>query len=466
MSLEPIGIASIAVGLFCLLLGYRAVASTFVVAELFGSAAAFTVGAANIQPAYVLLGFVIIATLPRRREAVAFMRALHPPEPGFWLGCLVLYGVVSAVLLPRILSGTTQIIPLGSSQFEATRSTIPLVPVSTNLTQSLYLVANLLCFATMVAIASTRDGFRAILAGLIGYSVGNVLFALVDIGTFATGTQDILGFMRNAQYTLHTEATVSGMKRIVGSRTEASSFARATLGVLGLTGTLWLCAYRPALTGSLALASLALLILSTSTTGLAGAPIVLLILYVTAFLRCGLQANARYSAAAVLCMPPLFVVAMLSVLLDAESSAVVRGYLDLVVLDKANSASGIERSGWNAVAFQNFLDSWGFGVGLGTVRTSSLILALLANVGLPGAAFYAAFAGTALLSARGVPRTFPSDVRFAARNACFSLLIGDLVISTIVDQGLFFYVLAAIASAQPERGETSGRDAQPAEAGA
>lgn len=465
MSLEPIGIATIAVGLLCLLLGYRAVASTFVVAELLGSAAAFTIGAANIQPAYVLLVFVVIATLPRRREAVAFMRALRPPQPGFWLGCLVLYGVVSAVLLPRILSGTTQIIPLGSSQFEATRSTIPLVPVSTNLTQSLYLVANLFCFATTVAIASTRDGFRAILAGLISYSVGNVLFALLDIGTFATGTQELLGFMRNAQYTLHTEATVSGMKRIVGSRTEASSFARATLGVLGLTGTLWLCAYRPALTGSLALASLALLILSTSTTGLAGAPIVLLILYVTACLRSGLHANARYSAGAVLCVPPLLVVASLSVLLNAELSAVVWGYLDLVVLDKANSDSGIERSAWNAVAFQNFLDSWGFGVGLGTVRTSSLVLALLANMGLPGAAFYTAFAGTALLSARGAPRTFPSDVRLAARNACFSLLIGDLVISTTVDQGLFFYVLAAIASAQPERGESSGRDFHPAEAG-
>lgn len=452
MSLEPIGLATLAIGLICLLLGYRTATTILVVAGLFGSAAALIVGSANIQPGHLFLGFVAMASLTRRREALAFIRALHPNEPGFWLACMVLYGIVSAFLLPRILAGITQIIPLGSSQFDDTGSTVPLVPVSGNLTQSVYLSANLLCFCMIVAIGSTRDGFKAIFNGLVAYAVANTFFALLDLGTYATGTQDLLGFMRNAQYTLHTEDEVNGMKRIVGSFTEASSFARSTLGVLGLTGTLWLCAYRPALTGTIALASIMLLILSTSSTGLVGVPVVLLILYATALSRCGLQASARYSSVAVIYGPLLMIVVGLVVLLDARASALVRDYVDLVILDKSNSDSGIERSTWNVVALQNFLDSWGLGVGLGTARASSFVLALLATVGLPGAVFYAVFASTALLRGQASARSFSADARLAARNACFGLLIGDLLVSPVIDQGLFFYVLAAIASAQPERG--------------
>jgi hypothetical protein len=450
VSLEPIGIATIAIGMLCLMLGYRAAAVTLVFAGLFGAAAAFIIGSANIQPGHVLLGFAALAALTRRREAVAAIRSLHPSEPGFWLACLVLYGIVGAILLPRILAGTTQIIPLGSSAFDDTGSTVPLGPVSSNLTQSVYLSANLLCFAMTVAIASTQSGFKAVLSGLIAFAAGNTFFALLDLGTYATGTQDLLGFMRNAQYTLHTDVEVSGMKRIVGSFTEASSFARSTLGVLGLTGTLWLCAYRPLLTGSLALASLTLVILSTSSTGLVGAPAVLVILYVTALTRCGLRAGGLYSAAAVFLAPPLLIAVALAVLLDPAASTLIFDYVNLAILDKSNSDSGVERSSWNAVAFQNFLDSWGIGVGLGTVRASSFVLALLANVGLPGAIFYAAFAMAAFLRTRGAPRSFHSDVRLAARNACFGLLIGDLLVSPVIDQGLFFYALAAIASAQPD----------------
>src|SRR5713226_5318658 len=88
---------------------------------------------------------------------------------------------------------------------------------------------------------------------LISFAAGNVLFALLDLGTYATGTQWLLDFMRNALYTLHFEEEVAGLKRIVGSFTEASVFAGSTLGALGYTGTLWLCGRRPMLTGTLAL---------------------------------------------------------------------------------------------------------------------------------------------------------------------------------------------------------------------
>ena len=93
----------------------------------------------------------------------------------------------------------------------------------------------------------------------------------------------------------------------------------------------------------------------------------------------------------------------------------------------------------------------GLGVGLGTVRTSSFPVALLANVGIPGTIFYVLFAVSAFFRRRGTPRSFPSDVRMAARNACLALIIGDTFAAPNVEQGLVFYVLAAVACAEPER---------------
>ena len=100
---------------------------------------------------------------------------------------------------------------------------------------------------------------------------------------------------------------------------------------------------------------------------------------------------------------------------------------------------------------QNFFESYGLGVGLGTVRTSSFPIALLSNVGVPGTLFYLLFVGSAFLQRRGTPRTFPADVRLAARNACLGLIIGDSLAGATVEQGLLFYVLAGMACAEPER---------------
>jgi hypothetical protein len=451
MSIEPIGLLTIIVGMLCLLLGHRAAFAVLVVATLFGAAAAILVGPANIQPAHLLLAFVVATVLTRNHEAANAIDSMRFPKPGFWLLCLVLYGVISAIIIPRLLAGSTPIIPLGTSEYANTGSTVPLGPVSSNFTQSVYLVADLICFTIAAAIASTQAGFLVITGALLAYAVANVLFALLDIGTYVTGTQWLLDFMRNAQYTLHLDEEVSGLKRIVGSFPEASAFANATLGALAFTGTLWVCGRRPALTGVLAAASLVLVVLSTSSTGLAGTAPVLLILYATALIRSGFHPNRPYSSAAVLCAPLVIIAAILAVLLDDATSETMRNYVDLLILNKSASVSGIERNSWNVFALQNFFDSYGLGVGLGTVRSSSFPLALLSNVGIPGTAFYLLFVASAFGRRRGTPRTFPADVRLAARNACLSLIIASVFAAPTVDQGLLFYVLAGMACAEPER---------------
>jgi hypothetical protein len=455
MSIEPIGFLTILVGLVCLQYGYLATAATFVVTTLFGAAAAILIGPANIQPAHFFLIFLAATTLGRPREATAAINAVSMPKAGFWLACLVIYGVVTAALVPRLFAGSTPIIPLGTSEYADTGSTVPLGPVSSNFTQSVYLVGDLLCFIMIATIASTKRGFETIASALVIYAVGNVIFALLDIATYVTGTQWALEFMRNAGYTLHIEEEISGLKRIVGSFPEASTFGRSTLGALGFTGTLWLCGRRPALTGALALASLLLVVLSTSSTGLAGTPPMILILYITALMRRGINLSKPLSSAAVLCAPLVAIAALLAAQLNYEASEPIRNYIDTLIFSKSATSSGIQREGWNTYAMQNFFDTYGLGVGLGTARTSSFPVALLSNLGMPGTILYFLFAKSAFWQRRGIPNSFPSDVRLAARNACLGLILGDTFSAPNVDQGLLFYALAGIACAEPERDTAS-----------
>lgn len=456
MSIEPVGVLTMLVGLICLMLGTSALVRGLAIMAVLGAAAAMLIGAANIQPGHVMLAFLAFGALSRRREAAAAIRALHPNEPGFWFACLVAYGVAAAFLMPRVFAGATEIIPLGSTAFDDTGSTVPLTPVSSNLTQSLYLSATLLCLVTLTAIAATREGLSAVFAALLAYSVANTSFAVLDIATYASGTQELLGFIRNARYTLHTDSEIAGMKRIVGSYTEASVFARSTLGVLGFTGTLWLCGVRARLTGTIAALSFALIVLSTSSTGLVGAPAMLLLLYACAIVQVVQGHAARQASMFALGAPIIGLAIVLLLLLDPDATATVYGYVDLVVLNKASSDSGVERSFWNVVSLRNFLDSWGLGVGLGTARASSFAVALLASVGIPGAFFYAVFVLECFLRPRGRPGSPEADIAAAVRNGYAGLLVGDLLVGPIIDQGFFFCMLAAAAAAIRPRAVIAG----------
>ena len=163
LMIAPIGFLTIAAALFCLLLGNGATVRILSVSAVLGSAAALLVGATNIQPGHLVLGFLLVSVLARPRDTAAMLAALSAPRPGFWLAALTVYGVLSAYFAPRLFAGMTNIIPLGSTAFADTGGTQPLGPVSSNLTQSIYLVGGLLCFAMTSAVASTErdDAVRA-----------------------------------------------------------------------------------------------------------------------------------------------------------------------------------------------------------------------------------------------------------------------------------------------------------------
>lgn len=447
--MEPIGIISALLGAACVLMGRKAAATGLLLMTLLGSATVLT--AINIQPAHLFLLFVLCTVFLLSAERQAISPQLTMGRPGFWLACLFIYGIGSAFFFPRLMWGVTEVFPIGTSQFPKSNGTVPLSPSSGNFSQSIYLAADLMCFLLFSALASTPGGFRDCVDGMLATAFGFIFLAFIDLGTYATGMTALLDFVRNADYALLAEVESFGMKRIVGGFVEASSFARYGLAVVAFTGTLWLYAYRPRLTGALALVSLALVLLSTSSTGLVCAPLVMIILYACALRRCGLSLRSRISSAVVLGGPLAAALVLAGVLLVPPVRDFIGGYLETGVLAKSQTDSGVERGSWNAAGIRNFIDTNGTGAGLGSTRTSSLAIALVASVGVPGTFFFLVFLGLSLLKQRGIPGSYYSDARAAARNGCFGLLLGDLLINTTMDVGLLFCALAAIAAAEPER---------------
>ena len=453
MNLEPVGIFTIVVGLICLLSGYTATVIAFSVFTVFGGAAAVLIGSTGIQPGHLFLAFLAFSTLSYSTKAKAAVSSLQIGKPAMWLACLLVYGVILGYFAPRMLAKMTEIIPLGTSEYPQTGGTVPLGPVSSNFTQAVYLTADLVTFVLIVAIGSTMRGFRAVCWGVMAFTAANALFGILDLATAGTSLQSLFGYIRNAQYTFHDDDVVAGVKRVVGSWPEASAFAGISLGAIGFTGTLWLCGRYSWTNALLFLISSVLIIRSTSSTGLLGLPVCLCVLYLTSLARCGGRSGTRTSAAIVLFAPPAVLLIAMMILLNDEVYRQLYNYFDLLLFSKATSASGIERASWNFHGYQNFLDSYGLGVGLGTARTSSFVFALLSNVGIPGTLFFGIFFLLAVLIPKLPPRTAVSDTHLAARNGCLCALIGALVAGPTVDLGLLFFIMAGLACALPQRQE-------------
>lgn len=449
MSLEAIGVLTILLGLIALVRGADFAIVAFVPLTLLGSAGAILLGGSGtIQPAHLMLGFLAVAVFAGPNRLAPVAQSLIFPREGFWLGAIAAYGLAGAYLLPRIFAGATGINAIGATEGGPSLVLVPLGPTSGNITQSIYLLADVVCFMAVLSYAATPQGFARVVTALLAYSCANIAFALIDLLTSASDTGFLLEFIRNADYQLHVEETTGGLRRIVGSFTETSAFSYATVGSLGFTARLWLAGYKPRLTGALSLASLCLLAVSTSTTAYAATPVLLGLLYAGSLVRVarGPASVAEFSFLAI--APLALLLAGLAVALTPSAVSALSGFLDVAIFQKSTSQSGLERAQWNQTAFQNFLDTFGLGGGLGSIRASSFALAVLSNLGVVGIVGFAAFLALVFFAK---PNRTGSDLQFAgsasARISCAGLLIAAMVSGALVDLGLMFYVFAGLVCA-------------------
>ncbi len=466
MPVEIVGVVAFVLSILALYRGKDLAVRLFVPSTLFGAAAAVNApGVGSIQPAQVLLATLGISVAADAVCLRRCMAALRFPAPGFWLLCTWAYGVLGAVFVPRILATAFMVNAIGNSGYGDTGGQVPFGPTTGNISQSIYLTGDLVCFLACLAVAGTPQGFRTLHRALLLYCGCDIAFALVDLGTYYTGTTSLMDVIRNAKYIIYIDDETTNLKRIIGSFTEASAFAGATLGVLGFCAKSWLVNLRPRLSLTLALATLALLVLSTSSTAYVGLAAGTAILYGTsAWAIVQNRASARDLVVTVIC-PLLLGCGLWGILLHPPTAQSLYEFLDATVLSKSVSQSGIDRSLLNQQALKTVFDTGAIGTGIGGVRTSSFVLAVLANLGLVGGATYAAFLGTALAGA-GPASEDESVVKAqaAARMACILLLISASISGALVDLGLPFFVFAALAGARPramQAGHACRSDSRP-----
>ncbi|WP_321928010.1 hypothetical protein [Paraburkholderia guartelaensis] len=448
MELTIFGVIVFVAGLAALYVSYRGAIYGMAAFSLFGCTLALSLGGIGILPAQVFLAFFALRAF-NLVGGKGLADAVAQGKPGFWLLCTCVWGVTGAILLPRLLSGATLVFPVDrSSQFIVLQ---PLGPVSGNLSQTIYCIADVIVYCSMFAFLQYRGVYRTLANAIFLLASLDVLAGVIDIVAHAAGL-DVLSAIKTAQFADLTGQEMAGMVRISGTFSETSGFAAFTLPIFVFCLNLWLVGYRPKLAGPLSIATGCLLLLSTSGTayvGLGAYQFVLLLsrpAVISRFAPVRKQRLCVISACAGL-LGVLYVIVFLPGVVKVLSD-----FVDAAILSKAGSDSGVERMGWNSQGITNFFDTYGIGVGLGSIRASSFLVVLVASLGIVGVVCYGTFLGKTLLTP--VPAHYPFTERavaYAARHAMIATLIVASASLSVFELGSCFYIFAAAAGALSPR---------------
>lgn len=454
MTVEVIGAIALGFGLIGLFLQPAAIVYIFLASTLLGSAGALiltAVGGTTIQPAHLLLGFLTLKLMTVRDIRNGALRAIAIGRPGFWLLATMVYSSISAYLMPRLFWGQTTTFAVRAQAFE--NYAVLLVPTTSNLTQSIYFIGDFICFIVLWGFANSDAGRRSLARAALACVILNLIFVVLDLGTYLTNTAELLSFIRNATYATMAEAEVAGIKRIVGSFVEASTFGYWTLGYFAFVFSLWLNGIATRLTLSLSVLSLVALLFSTSSTAYVGLAAFLSVQYALIGMRFLSRRVGKQMTAFIVTAPLVIIVVAILIGLNDSAAAYVGNLLDTLVLNKLSTASGVERSSWNSQGIQNFIDTYGFGAGNGSTRTSSFPIAVIASLGIVGSVTYGLFLVKIWLSRNTLVDPTMAAVQTAARSACLAWLIAATASVGFIDLGLPFFAFAALACADPQSSE-------------
>ena len=217
---------------------------------------------------------------------------------------------------------------------------------------------------------------------------------------------------------------------------------------VSFTLLLWLERFPSRLTGLATISVGATIILCTSTTAYIAGLLVLGLVVLLSLKRLPSgRATAPYAAFLIvtLFMVPCTIVALM-LIPDAWNS--VTELMSITFADKLQSQSGEERTAWNTLALVSFVETATFGAGLGTVRASSFIAALLSNVGLCGTVLFAIFLYS-LLTAAGRNESDAREDRaigIAAVMASIAQIASATISGSSTDLGLLFSITAGLAT--------------------
>jgi hypothetical protein len=392
---------------------------------------------------YTLFAMLLVAQSAARADCAAALRAVFAGQRAAWLVVgLTVLALVGAAVLPRLFEGAMTV----PFPVERSADDMLLQPTAKNVSQSGYLLLDALVYLALAMQLAAAPRRRWIVTAFFVWSGAHTALGVVDLIAKHAGYGDVFAPIRTAAYAFLATDVVAGFPRLTAALPEASTFATMSLGCLGFAAVYWQhTGSRPAL--ALTLANILLLLLSTSTTAYVG----LAVLALPFAWHAGTVAWRHGWAAALRTRPARGLAAAAAMVVVLAASGVFGSYghlIDVMVVDKPASQSGVERAHFNRLSIGNLIDTGGLGIGLGSSRTSSWVVAVLAQLGVPGAILMALLALRLLRGMRGIAPKPDNAALLAAGDAVAAAAIGGLIASALsgasANPGTIFFVALAV----------------------
>ncbi|KTE19633.1 hypothetical protein ATE67_13340 [Sphingopyxis sp. H050] len=413
-----------------------------------GSAALIltAIGSSSIPPGRVMLAFLILSCLHRFKDDAQIVG--RAAADNGWLILFCVYGFISAFFLPRIFAGQMDVVPMRSVGLRHLLDAFPLRFTPQNITTGVYLIGT-----ALAALCSYLAVFRAkslspIVTAAIWISAVHAVTGVLGVALRGTPWDLVVDFFRNGSYSQLSQAT-EDFVRMGGLMPEPSNFARFGLAWFILCFELWLRHIRPTATGLTAALMGLVLVASTSSTAYVGlAGYALLIAVRMAFAPAYLRVDKLVIMAFVAIAGVIAFSVILSLMPDAAHA--FEKMLRQMTMEKADSASGQQRAFWAKQGIDAFILSYGLGIGAGSFRSSSLLMAILGSMGVVGIVSFLAYVARLLRPVRQ-PAARPDasgeivDIANSVGWAAVASLIPALAIQPSPDPGMEFACFAGIA---------------------
>lgn len=372
-------------------------------------------------------------------------------RPLWVLCCLMVYAVVGSWLFPRLFAGQTTVFVQSKLRSGVVESALE--PVSANISQTGYFVLGGLTAIALGVLLLRADRLEQVRRGFFLWCGLHAGMGVLDLAGKLAGAGDVLQPIRTASYAMLTNSNEGGFFRIAGAYSEASAFGTASLACLAFTYTYW------RKTGSLLAQWLsavlfALLILATSSTAYVGLTILVV---PVAFSLGRSMTQGRLNSDELLILGALVSIIFVALAISLYDERFFDPFIQLIdsmVINKANSASGMERAYWNMKSLQAFTDTNGLGVGFGSSRASSWVIAMLSQMGVVGALLMATLLAVV---ARGMGHMAAwvdpeADAIVASVRACaLASMVAASLVSGSADPGMLFFIALAVISASRAR---------------
>lgn len=424
--MTPIGYFFVPLAFFCFFLRPERLLSLLVFASVFEASSVFNSAIGSfelgIPPFYVVEVFIALQLVALTVRTGKLLPSADDPRRQYISALLFFWAwaCASGFILPHVFSGMPVYEPRGGidEQYEALT---PLRWSFSNLAQVLYLSLNVCALIYATRVVTKREVTLLLrtlgIAVAVAVAVGGIQWiASVQGWRFP---YDVLN--NNPGYSQGFEQSVGDVQRITSTFTEAS-FAGSFLGAVAIGLIAAFLRGRRTLSWLLAAVTTFLVLLGTNAmNGYVAFAIVLCMLFACFPPFRGPIQTRRFLAKGwmVLVAPLLAATGLVLVAFPNFAASALT-----VTSQKSDTLSFLHRLYSDLTALNIFLDTWGMGVGLGSNRPSSMLMAFLSTVGIVGTVLFALF----LIR---VVRAFPGKSASGMIQWTFWSLVGLLIAQLI-----------------------------------